>query len=108
MKSVTFFHCLLIIALVLPTWTSVMAEQAADIVFYVSPEGSDSQAGTSIDKPFATLQKARDAIRTLKQEGELKSPVTVYLLGGTYELTESFILTTEDSGTETCPITYRA
>ncbi len=108
MKSVKFFLCLLIIALVLPTWTSVLAEQAADIVFYVSPEGSDSQAGTSLDKPFATLQKARDAIRELKKEGELRSPVTVYLLGGIYELTEPFILTTEDSGTETCPITYRA
>jgi hypothetical protein len=53
-----------------------------DIEFYVSPKGSDSQAGTSVNKPFATLQKARDAVRALKQKGELKSPVTVYLLSG--------------------------
>jgi parallel beta-helix repeat protein len=92
----------------MPSWGLLMAERVSDIVFYVSPEGSDSQAGTIIDKPFATLQKARDAIRELKKAGGLKSPVTVFLFGGTYELTEPFILTTEDSGTETCPITYRA
>ena len=79
-----------------------------DIEFFVSPKGSDAQAGTSANKPFATLQKARDAVRALKQKGELKSPVTVYLLGGTYELSEPFILTADDSGTEACPVTYCA
>lgn len=90
------------------SWASSMAEKVSEIAFYISPEGNDSQSGTSVDKPFATLQKAQDAIRTLKQEAELKSPVTVYLLGGTHELSEPFILTIEDSGTKECPITYRA
>ena len=32
---------------------------------YVSPDGSDSNPGT-IDKPFATLGRARDAVREFK------------------------------------------
>jgi len=79
-----------------------------EIAFYVSPSGNDSQSGTSASTPFATLQKARDAIRELKQNGKLSAPVSVYLLGGLYELKATFILTVEDSGTEAFPITYRA
>jgi hypothetical protein len=108
MKSAITILCLLVILFAMPSWPALKAEKASGIVFYVSPEGSDSQAGTSADKPFATLQKARDAIRALRERGELKSPVTVYLLGGTYELSEPFVLTTDDSGTRECPITYRA
>jgi len=108
MKSLnTYFHCLAIM-IVLLSWMPLKAENAGEIVFYVSPEGNDSHAGTSVETPFATLHKARDAIRELKKAGELRSPVSVFLLGGTYELSEPFILNVEDSGTEACPITYRA
>ncbi|HUX59330.1 MAG TPA: right-handed parallel beta-helix repeat-containing protein [Bacteroidales bacterium] len=100
MKNITNL-CIIILVLAMSSCTSEKA-------FYVSPDGSDSQSGTSVSKPFATLQKARDAIRTLRMEGELKLPVTVYLRGGTYELLEPFILKTEDCGTEACKITYRA
>ena len=72
MKTVKFYLCFLIIAFVSPTWTCVLAEKTSDILFYVSSEGNDAQTGTSVDKPFATLQKARDAIRELKKEGELR------------------------------------
>jgi len=34
--------------------------------FYVSPAGNDANEGTS-EKPFASLEAARDAIRALKQ-----------------------------------------
>jgi len=75
--------------------------------FVVSPSGSDRNPG-SIDKPFASLEHARDAIRELKQKN--KSPlggVTVLLRGGTYNLSTTFELTEKDSGTEKSPITYR-
>jgi len=108
MKTLNILFYVIVLVLVMPSWRPLMAGKTMEIAFYVSLEGSDSQSGTSANKPFATLQKARDAIRALKLEGDLKSPVTVYLLGGTYDLTEPFILRTEDSGTEVCPITYRA
>ncbi|KQC29953.1 right-handed parallel beta-helix repeat-containing protein [Flagellimonas eckloniae] len=79
-----------------------------EIAFYVSPDGSDSQNGTSIQSPFATLEKVRNTIREIKQKGELNKPVNVYLQGGTYQLSKPFVLSAEDSGTEEFPITYRA
>ena len=81
---------------------------AGEIALYVSPKGNDSWTGDSIDKPFATIQRARDAIREIKKKSGLTKPVTVYIRGGLYELTETIVFTLEDSGTRACPITYTA
>ena len=78
---------------------------AEELKYYVSPEGNDSWSGNTIEKPFATIQKARDVIRSAKK-GE--NPVTVYLRGGKYHLSEPIIFTLDDSGTESSPITYTA
>lgn len=76
--------------------------------FYVSLSGDDSASG-SLDRPFATLEKARDAIRQLKREGDLPDGgVTVHVRGGVYPLTKTFNLGGIDSGTESSPIVYRA
>ena len=55
----------------------------------------------TMGKPFKTMEAARDAVRIMKTDGELK-PVTVYMRGGTYKLMEPFVLKSEDSGTEGC------
>lgn len=81
------------------------ASLAAD--FYVTPNGSDANPGTQT-QPLATLERARDAIRSLKQAGPLKEPVTVWLGGGTYTLSSEVKFGPEDSGTADCPITYTA
>ena len=83
---------------------------------YVSPNGNDSWSGrlaspnrTRTDGPFATLERARDAIRALKKQGGLpEGGVTVWLRGGTYTQLTPFELTAEDSGTPQSPITYSA
>src|SRR3954466_5714611 len=59
--------------LVLPVWCAVARAQAAE--YYVSPTGSDSNAG-SLAAPFATLQKGND----VAVAGD-----TVWLRGGTYQ-----------------------
>jgi len=79
-----------------------------DIAFYVSPRGNDSWTGESIDKPFATIQKARDAIREIKRKSGLTKPVTVYIRGGIYELQETLVFKPEDSGTRDFPVQYIA
>jgi len=51
--------------------------------FCVSPVGNDAWTGSS-RKPYRTLERARDAIRELKQQaGGLKQLVTLYLRQGT-------------------------
>ena len=69
---------------------AILAPRAWTAEFFIAPGGDDSQAGTK-DKPFATLEHARDAAR--RSVG-----ATVYLRGGTYLLDKSLILTPEDSG----------
>ena len=76
--------------------------------YYVTPEGDDAAAGTA-GAPFATLTRARDAIREGRAAGELPAGgITVWLQDGLYQLEESFTLERRDSGTEDSPVTYRA
>ena len=74
---------------------------------YIAPDGDDSNDG-SLEAPFATLERARDAVRALKREAPCPGGVTVQLRAGTYVMESSFALTAEDSGTEGAPITYCA
>lgn len=64
-------------------------------VYYVSPTGSDTQAGT-VGQPFGSLQHAHD----IAQPGD-----EIQLRGGTYRLTRGVQLTRD--GTSTQPITIR-
>jgi hypothetical protein len=76
--------------------------------FYVAPMGRDSNPGTRI-KPFATLERARDEVRTrLSSDKGAKGGVTVWLRGGDYLRTNAFELTAADSGTSEAPIVWRS
>lgn len=78
-----------------------------ETAFYVSPGGNDTWNGSK-GKPFATVTQARDAVRAMKKNTPLEKPVTVYMRGGLYELSEPILFTPDDSGTESCPVTYSA
>ena len=71
---------------------------------YVSPTGNDSNSGLALSAPFKTLERARDEIRARATSG----PATVWLMDGDYLLTSSFELASQDSGTSSARITYRA
>ncbi len=76
--------------------------------FYVASDGSDANPGTK-EKPFASLKKARDKIRKLKQVRSLpQEGVTVWIKGGLYKFDKTLKLTARDSGTKESPIVYRA
>ena len=78
---------------------------AAD--FYVAPSGDDANPGSK-EKPFATLVRARDAVRALKKQGPLTGPIRVNVAGGLYTLTEPLVLSPEDGGTKQAPVIYQA
>lgn len=73
--------------------------------FFVSPSGSDSNAGTSAGSPFQTLPKAQSAVRAVDQT--TAGPITINLAGGDYRLTSTLALTAADSGTNGA-ITWQA
>ena len=77
--------------------------------FHVSPTGDDQNPGAS-ERPFRTLERARDAIRERRKTEPLPpGGVAVVLHGGVYpRLTQSFSLTDVDSGTEEASIVYCA
>ena len=79
--------------------------------FYISTLGNDRWSGrlaepnaAGTDGPFATMTKARDAVRGLKLGGGLSSPLTVWLRGGHYAISEPIEFTPEDSA----PVVYAA
>ncbi|CAG7658847.1 X2-like carbohydrate binding domain-containing protein [Paenibacillus allorhizosphaerae] len=84
------------------------AGQDASVQLYVAVTGNDSNDG-SIDHPFATLEKARDTIRTLKSGGAVPAGgITVNIRGGEYRFTGTFQLDDRDSGTPNAPVVYKS
>jgi hypothetical protein len=85
-------------------------------VFYVAPLGDDSWSGTQAspnrnltDGPFATLERARDVIRELKQNGANPiGAVTVLVRNGTYRLSRTLKMSSDDSGLQSGVIEWAA
>lgn len=92
--------------------TAQNAENDADFnadsvpaAFYVAKNGNDAWSGKiaapnddGTDGPFATLERARDAVRTLKKETPDVGALAVEVKAGVYELARPFELTAEDGG----------
>jgi Right handed beta helix region len=82
------------------------AAKTGPIVFFVAPSGDDLGPGSS-RRPFASLERARDAIRELKQASGQSFPgAIVRLRSGTYWRSGVFDLTAADSGADGAPIEY--
>ncbi len=78
---------------------------------YVSTQGNDRWTGklaepnaAGADGPLATVERARNVVRALKQSGSLPGPITVWLRGGRYPIKQTIEFTCEDSA----PVTYAA
>ena len=110
-----YFYLILIYACLI-TLAGCTAKQNGKSVFYVSKSGDDSWSGklsepnsSKTDGPFATFEKARNAIRTFKLTEPLpEGGITVYIRSGVYEITKTLKLTTDDSGTESSPVVWSA
>jgi len=74
--------------------------------FYVSPKGNNAGAGTR-NAPFKTVERAREEVRKKVAAG-LREPVTVFLRGGIYELSEPLTFGPQDAGTGAFAVTYAA
>ena len=73
--------------------------------FYVAPSGSDVNPGTEA-APFATLERARDAVRAAKASAQ--DGLSVVIGGGVYPLATPVVFAPEDSGTAEHPVLYTA
>jgi hypothetical protein len=77
--------------------------------WYVSPSGKPGASGTKED-PFSTLEQAREAIRQSQKDNPdfLSEDHKVLIRQGIYELTGTFQLDENDSGSEKHPVIYTA
>jgi hypothetical protein len=86
--------------------------------YYVATNGNDTNAGT-LEAPLATINGARDKIRTDGGVGVIRKPIEVYIRGGSYYFDKPVVFgkyaavpgkssAGDDSGTSEYPITYKA
>jgi hypothetical protein len=76
-----------------------LASCAPQADFYVAVNGDDANPGTK-SKPFATVARARDAVRQIhKATPQLAKPIMVFIGGGFYSLKEPLVFTPEDYST---------
>lgn len=108
MKFIAFLPLLLSLVAAEASARQVIQKDATLSVtsLFVAPNGNDMNPGTK-ELPFATLVKARDAIRAAKKKGDSR-PFTVELCSGIYPLAETLSLTPEDSGTKEAPVLWRS
>lgn len=91
--------------LLLPLLTHTGLAQPA--AFFVAKNGSDSADG-SVSAPFASLERARQAVRFLKTSNTLpKEGAVVTLQPGRYLRKTPLLLSAEDSGTTDAPIVWK-
>ncbi|MCB9308279.1 MAG: right-handed parallel beta-helix repeat-containing protein [Lewinellaceae bacterium] len=94
--SAFFFSCLPLL----------LVAQAGEIQFFVAPNGKAENRGT-LERPFATTEQARDAIRKARLHGEARA-ATVFFREGEYYMENSLVLDERDGGTSEHPLRYAA
>jgi len=76
-------------------------------VLFVSPTGNDNAIG-DITHPLATLNGAKNKVRTLRSSLGSDAAIAVSFLPGEYRLTQSVEFSSIDSGSVSAPVIYRA
>jgi parallel beta helix pectate lyase-like protein len=94
------------IAVAIFAWTAPSARASLDL--HVATDGDDGNAGTR-EKPFRSLERARDALRELRKKAPLPAGgATVWIHRGVHSRERTLDLTSEDSGSADGPVAFRA
>ncbi len=96
----TILTALITGALLVASWDTAEAQTQS---FVVATDGNDANPGTK-DRPFATLERARQALRDAPKD----SPRNVIVGSGMYALARPFELGAADSGSEAHPVVWQA
>lgn len=92
------------------SWLAAFAVAQASVVaatFHVAKNGRDDQPGTA-RQPFATFERARDAVRARRATHPEGEAMAVMIHGGRYRLTQELVLDERDSGTAAHPVLWQA
>ena len=104
-----------ITAFMMVGFSPALGANTASADFYVAVNGNDAWSGKlaapnppGTDGPFATLARARNAVRALKAAEGVRTPLTVMIRGGKYFPHNPLTFTGDDSGTVDAPVSYQA
>lgn len=78
-------------------YAGLCSQFAVALDFYVAPNGSDNNTGTSATSAFQTLAKAQQAVRS-EIASSMRENVTVHVGAGIYTLSTPLKFSAEDSG----------
>lgn len=81
------------------------AENDVARTIYVSPKGDDQNGDGSAASPFASIQRAKEFVRSIKKSG---GDIVVELADGFYPLSETAVFDERDSGSKDARVIYRA
>ncbi len=95
----------LLLATVFCVLTSTAALAEVQATMHVAPDGNDQHPGTEA-KPLATLERARDTVRTLTKD--MTGDIVVVLHGGVYPIEKTLVFEAADSGKEGHNVIYKA
>lgn len=84
----------------------VLAASSHATEYFVSPTGDDAADGTAT-RPFATLERARDAVRA-PRSSLTDEPTMIWLQPGVHPLRRTCEFKSEDSGADKAPVIIRA
>ncbi|MBN1673083.1 MAG: right-handed parallel beta-helix repeat-containing protein, partial [Kiritimatiellae bacterium] len=84
---------------------AAMCSVVAGADYYVGPGGSDANPGT-VDKPFKTIAKARDVVRTVNSN--MTADIHVHLRGGWHFQSATLTFDARDSGFNGFDVVYEA
>lgn len=116
-RTIIFLNAIIFVCFFFIQSTSVDPTSTTGLKIYVATNGNDDWSGKrkspnifKTNGPFASIKRARDEIRALKEKNLLPDGnIIVELKGGIYELSEALELETVDSGTKPgSRIIYRA
>ena len=109
-KNITVLILCCFISLLMSCTETIQTLDHAD--FYVATNGNDEWSGklaqpnaNKTDGPFATIEKARDEVRELKESYSHKN-YKILIRGGTYFLNETVVFGLEDAAADNHTITY--
>lgn len=94
-----------VISLVLAIFFSLPVFGAIQATYYVSTEGDDSNPG-SFAQPFATMEKARDVVRTINSS--MTGDIEVIFMPGRYYINSTVEFNESDSGSNGYDVIYKS
>lgn len=105
MKKIQKLWLIMMLLLIMFTFSLPVWANSIQAIFYVSPQGSDQNPGT-LELPFQTIERARDAVREINKD--MQGDIVVYLRDGVYELERTIEFNEQDSGTNGYRVIYQA